>query len=102
MKQNKIATQILKMLDERKRKATILKITLLIFGSFAALLLANRWDSPLGVIPRTMFGMLLGYLLLYLQSALLYPRIEKYFNMEALKRDSQLGPPPLPSDSGKH
>lgn len=97
MKQDKIAAQILKLLDERKRKMTILKLAILLLGSFAALVWANRWDSPLAVIPRTMFGVLLGYLLLYLQSVRLYPRIERYFNIEELKRDAQQSPPPYSS-----
>ncbi len=102
MKQSKIAAQILNMLDEHKRKATLLKVILLLVFSFVVFMWANRWDSPLAVIPRTFFGVLLGYLLLYLQSIRLYPHIAHYFNIEVLKRDAQQSPPPIPSADGEH
>jgi len=72
MKQSKIAAQILDMLDERNRKATLLKVTILSVFSFVVLIWANGWESPLAVIPRIFFGVMLGYLLLYLQSIRLY------------------------------
>lgn len=102
MKQSKIATQILNMLDEHKRKATLFKATLLFVFTFAAFMWANRWESPLAVIPRTFLGVMLGYILLYLQSIRLYPHIAHYFNIEALKRDAQQSPPPIPPTEGEH
>jgi hypothetical protein len=102
MNQSKIATQILNMLDEHKRKATLLKVTLLLVLSFVVFLWANRWDSPLAVIPRTFFAVLLGYLLLYRQSIRLYSHIAHYFDIEALKRDAQQSPPPIPSTDDEH
>lgn len=88
MKQNKIATQILDLLDTKKRKALLIKVVLLFIISFVFYLLANRWDSPLAVIPRTFFGVLMGYMLLYFNSIRLYPHIAHYFNIEALKQDA--------------
>ncbi len=94
--------QILNMLDEHKRKSTLIKVTILFVFSFVVFMWANRRDSPLAVIPRTFFGVTLGYLLLYLQSIRLYPHIAHYFNIEALKRDAQQSPPPIPSTDGEH
>ena len=84
------------MLDDKKRKTTILKVTLLLVATFMVYIWANQWQSPLALIPRTFFGILLGYLLLYLQSIRLYPQIRHYFDTDALRQDAEGGPPPLP------
>ena len=95
MNQSKIANQILNMLDDKKRKTVLLKVMLLLVASFIVYIWANQWKSPLAVIPRTFFGVLVGYLLLYSQSIRFYPRIRHYFDTAALRRDAESGPPPL-------
>jgi len=90
------------MLDEQKRKSTLFKARLLLLISFVVLMWSNGLDSPLAVIPRTFFGVLLGYLLLYVQSIGIYPRIAHYFNIEALRQDAQQGLPPIPSTDDQH
>ncbi len=87
------------MIDDKKRKTTLLKVVLLFVTSFIMYMWANQWKSPLAIIPRTFFGILIGYLLLYLQSISLYPRIRHYFDIDALRRDADGGPPPLPNVS---
>ncbi len=99
MKQSKIANQILNMIDDKKRKTTLLKLMLLFVTSFIVYMFANQWESPLAIIPRTFFGVLIGYYLMYFQSIRLYPQINHYFDMDALRRDAEGGPPPLPSNS---
>jgi hypothetical protein len=99
MKQSKIAKQILNMLDDKKRKTTLLKVMLIFVTSFIVYVWANQWESPLAMIPRTFFGILIGYLLLYLQNIRLYPLFRHYFDIDALKRDAEGGPPPLPNHS---
>lgn len=86
------------MLDDKKRKTTLLKVMLLFVTSFIVYMWANQWKSPLAIIPRTFCGVLIGYLLLYLQSIRLYPRIRHYFDIDTLRRDAEGGPPPLPSN----
>ncbi len=101
MKQSKIANQILNMIDDKKRKTTLLKVMLLFVTSFIVYMWANQWESPIAIIPRTFFGVLIGYFLVNLQSIRLYPRIRHYFDIDVLRRDAEGGPPPLPSDSGE-
>ena len=96
MKQETIAKKILAMLDDRKRKKTVILLAVLLVLTFAGNCLANNWDSPLALIPRTFTAILLGYFLLYMQSLWRYPLIRKYFDMEALERDAQQNPPPQP------
>jgi hypothetical protein len=99
MNQSKIANQILNLIDDKKRKIALIKIMLLSAISLIVYMWANQWESPLAVIPRTFFGVLIGYLLLYLQSIRLYPRIKHYFDIEVLRRDAEGGTPPIPSNS---
>ncbi len=99
MNQRKIANEILNLLDDKKRKTTLVKIMLLTATSFIVYMWANQWESPLAMIPRTFFGILIGYLLLYLQSIRLYPRIKHYFDIDALRRDADGTPPPLPNQT---
>ena len=89
MKQDVIAKNILSLLDDKKRRKTILTLAVLLMLTFAAHCMANRWESPLALLPRTFTGILIGYLFLYLQSILRYPLIRKYFNIEALQKDAQ-------------
>jgi len=89
MKQNKLASQILRLLDERTRKKIVIKTALLMFVVFFAHLWSNRWDSPLALIPRTMTGVIFGALCVYLNSIFIYPRISKYFDTELLKIDAE-------------
>ena len=96
MKQETIAKKILAMLDDGKRRKAVIVLTVLLLVTLAGHCVANNWESPLALIPRTFTAVLLGYLLLYTQSIWRYPRIKKYFDMEALKRDAQQCPPPLP------
>ena len=87
------------MLDDKKRKATLLKVTLLFVAAFVVYMMASQWDSPLAFIPRTFFGILMGYLLLYFQSIRLYPQIRHYFDTDALRQDAEGGSPPLQRNS---
>jgi len=98
MNQRKIANQILNLLDDKKRRTTLVKIMLLSAASLILYLWANQWESPLAIIPRTFFGVLIGYLLLYLQSIRLYPQIKHYFDIDVLKRDADGFPPPIPNN----
>jgi hypothetical protein len=97
MNQSKIASRILNMLDEQKRRSALFRARLLLLASFVVFMWASGSDSPLAVIPRTFFGVLLGYLLLYAQSIRIYPSIAVYFNVEALERDALRAPSSMSS-----
>ncbi|MEM9347511.1 MAG: hypothetical protein AAGB26_12925 [Planctomycetota bacterium] len=90
MKDSKTAKQILAMLDDKKRKIFLIKLWLVFAFTFLALAASSQWDSPLSVMPRAACCFVMGCLYFYIVAIRTYPKIEKYFDIEALKKDAQM------------
>ena len=83
------ATKILRMMDPSARKLRIGICLLLIAVAFLAHCLANNWESPLALLPRTFTGIIIGILVYQAMSLKKFPVIMEYLDKERLIKDAE-------------